>query len=200
MDKDKLIKNLKQNNYEVSFFDSSEEASAYLDKKIDEYSVGIGDSLSIKEIGLIPLLEKHNTVYLTDHTKGEKVFLESAKKTFFTDIFLTSANAVSETGEIINIDGTGNRVGSSLFGHKKVYFIFGTNKVEPDLSQAIYRARNTAAPLNAKRLKKNTPCTKLNRCADCYSPDRICNALTIYYKKMSHVEAEVIIIDKKLGF
>lgn len=200
MDKDKLIKNLKLNHYDVSFFETSKEASAYLDKKIDKSTVGVGDSLSIKEIGLVPLLEKHNEVYLTDHSKGEEVFLDSAKKTFFTDVFLTSVNGASETGELINIDGTGNRVGSSLFGHKKVYFIFGANKVAPDLEKAIYRARNISAPLNAKRLNKNTPCTKLNKCANCYAPDRICNALTVYYKKMSHIQAEVIIINEALGF
>ena len=120
------------------------------------------------------------------------------------DVFLTSVNALSQTGEMVNIDGTGNRVAASLFGSQEVFFVLGINKITPDLASAIYRARNVAAPLNSKKNKKSSfnPCAKLEeKCYDCGSPDRICNALTIYYKKMRNMQTmEVIIINESLGF
>ncbi len=105
---------------------------------------------------------------------------------------------------LVNIDGTGNRVAASLFGSQEVFFVLGRNKITPDLASAIYRARNVAAPLNSKKNKKSSlnPCAKLEeKCYDCGSPDRICNALTIYYKKMRNMQTmEVIIINEDLGF
>ncbi len=112
-------------------------------------------------------------------------FNEVAKKTLLTDVFLTSVNGVAETGELVNIDGTGNRVAGSLFGHKKIYFVFGINKIELTLEKTIWRARNIAAPQNAKRFGYKTPCAvKGDRCYDCSSPDRICNTLNIHFRKM----------------
>jgi len=109
---------------------------------------------------------------------------------------------MAETGELVNIDGTGNRVAASLFGHQKVYFVIGTNKIEPTLEKAVWRARNVAAPINAKRFNADTPCAKKgDRCYDCSSPERICNALVIYLKKMNDIEdVEIILIDEELGF
>jgi hypothetical protein len=120
------------------------------------------------------------------------------------DVFLTSVNALSQTGEMVNIDGTGNRVAASLFGSQEVFFVLGVNKITPDLASAIHRARNVAAPLNSKKNKKSSlnPCATLDeKCYDCGSPDRICNALTIYYKKMRNMQTmEIIIINESLGF
>jgi hypothetical protein len=109
-----------------------------------------------------------------------------AQKCLTTQAYLTSVNAASETGELVNIDGTGNRIAASLFGHEKVCFVFGVNKIEPTLEKAIWRARNIAAPKNAKRFGLKTPCAvKGDCCYDCSSPDRICNVLSIYQKKMN---------------
>lgn len=131
-------------------------------------------------------------------------FRDTALRTMQHDVFLTSVNALSQTGELVNIDGTGNRIACSLFGSNEVFFVLGINKITPDLSSAIYRARNIAAPKNALKNKKDgrTPCViKQDRCYDCYSKDRICNALTIYYKKMRNMDCmEVIIVNEKLGF
>ena len=135
--------------------------------------------------------------------KGES-FRDTALRTMGRDVFLTSVNALAQTGEMVNIDGTGNRVAASLFGSQEVFFVLGRNKITPDLASAIYRARNVAAPLNSKKNKKSSlnPCAKLEeKCYDCGSPDRICNALTIYYKKMRNMQImEVIIINEDLGF
>mgnify|MGYP002290900438 FL=1 len=110
-------------------------------------------------------------------------------------------NALSESGEMVNIDGNGNRLASSLFGHKKVYFVAGSNKVCPDLSSAVNRARNTAAPLNARRLSAATPCAEDgSRCFDCRSEERICGAMVIHYRKMMSCDMEVVLIEEELGY
>ena len=118
------------------------------------------------------------------------------------DVYLLSANAIAEnTGEILNIDGTGNRVASSLFGHRKVYLVAGRNKVSPDYDSALWRLRNVVAPKNAQRLGRKTPCAaKGDRCYNCDSPERICNGLVVLYKKMRAMDMEVVLIDQELGY
>ena len=160
---------------------------------------------------LIDDYEEKNGIYPDRIELGRKLFekiiknnefLEIATRCLTTEIFLTSVNAASEKGEMVNIDGTGNRVAGSLFGHEKVYFIFGTNKIAPTLDDAIWRARNIAAPQNSKKYNLRTPCViRGDKCYDCASPDRICNTLNIYLKKMNDIDdVEIIIIDENLGF
>lgn len=199
---DKVIENFKKNRYSVSFFASGEEAAAYLDGQLNGRVIGFGDSATMSSMKLYEKLSAHNTVYDPNQSKDNDEFLEIAQKALTTEIYLTSANALSETGEMVNIDGTGNRVAGSLFGHKKVYFVVSTNKIEPTLEKAVWRARNVAAPKNAMRYKLTTPCAiKGDRCYNCSRPDRICNALVIYLKKMEDIEdVEIILIDEELGF
>ena len=118
------------------------------------------------------------------------------------DVYLLSANAIAaESGELISIDGTGNRVASTLFGHEKVYFVAGRNKVSPDFDSALYRARNVVAPKNAQRLHRKTPCAaKADRCYNCNSPERICRGLVVHYRKMNSMEMEVVLVDQDLGY
>ncbi|MDO4552329.1 MAG: lactate utilization protein [Bacillota bacterium] len=196
------MKALEKNRYTVRFFSSAQEAADHLDKEIDGRIVGFGDSATISHMKLYERLSAHNTVYDPNQSRDNDEFLEIAEKTLTTELYLTSVNALSETGELVNIDGTGNRIAGSLFGHKKVFFIAGVNKIEPTLEKAIWRARNVAAPKNALRYKLQTPCAlRGDRCYDCSSPDRICNALTIYLKKMNDVDdVEVILIGEELGF
>jgi len=199
MNYEKTIKSLKSNGYKVLYFDDSVEASNHLVSNINGETVGFGDSATLESLGLAELLSKNNEV-IDPSTYSGAEFIEVAKKALLTTIFFTSVNGVAETGELVNIDGTGNRVAGSIFGHKKIYFVFGTNKIEPTLEKAIWRARNIAAPQNAKRLGCKTPCAvKGDRCYDCSSADRICNTLNIHLKKMSDVEAEIIIINENLG-
>ena len=101
----------------------------------------------------------------------------------------------------MHIDGTGNRVAGSLYGHRKVYFVVGKNKIAPTLEEASNRARNIAAPMNAARHKYKTPCAvHEDHCYDCSSPDRICNAQVIYWRKMNHMDMEVVLINEDFGF
>lgn len=199
------IKNLTRNNFVVHYFETGEEATAYLKERIQNKRVALGDSLTLQTLKVYEALEPNNKEITDIHRplEGEN-FRQTALRTMQKDVFLTSVNALAQTGELVNIDGTGNRVACSLFGSEEVFFVLGINKITPDLASAIYRARNVAAPQNVVKNKKiaKTPCAiKQDHCYDCYSPDRICNALTIYYKKMRNMDImEIIIVNEDLGF
>jgi hypothetical protein len=127
---------------------------------------------------------------------------EARKNAALAEIYIASANAVAETGEIVNIDGSGNRVASTLYGKKEVYFVVGANKFEDTYDTAVWRARNVASPKNAKRLGVNTPCAKDgDKCYDCRSASRICRGLTVLWGPMAGVgRTEIVIVDETLGF
>ena len=116
-------------------------------------------------------------------------------------VYITGANAISEEGYIVNIDGRGNRLAGTLMQKEKVYLVVGRNKLCGSLPEAIERARNIAAPLNAKRLECRTPCAVDGRCRDCASPERICNALLVLWRKPFWCESmEIVLIDEEIGF
>ena len=200
MDEQRFIDNLARRGYEVTLFDTGEQAADYLDRVVDGKTVGFGDSETMLRMGLYEKLAAHNEVHDPMHRPEGESFRETAKKTLVTDVFLTSLNALAETGELVNIDGTGNRVAGSLFGHEKVYFVVSLSKLCPTLDEAIFRARNVAAPLNAARHGFSTPCAQSgDRCYDCSAKDRICNALVVHYRKMRGIRMEVVLIREKLG-
>ena len=197
----KTTQSLEKNGYKVSVFQTLEEADRYLNQQIDSTTVGIGGSMTMEEMGSFQTLSTHNEVYWHWHPADGLTAEDTRKKAMDTAIYLSSVNAISQDGEMVNIDGAGNRLASTLYGHEKVYFIAGTNKIVENLHQAIDRARNVAAPLNGKRLDCKTPCAvKGNRCYDCNSEERICNAMVIHYKKMMSSEMEVILIEESAGY
>ena len=124
---------------------------------------------------------------------------ETRRQAAFTDVYCCSANAISEDGEIFNIDGTGNRVAGTLFGHERVFIVAGTNKICPDFDAALKRARNTAAVKNAERLDKKTPCRIDGVCHDCHGREGICRALTVLWGPMNGMETEIVLIDGDWG-
>ena len=188
-------KNLEARGFSVKTFDTASEAAAYLNQSIDGVSVGFGGSVTLKEMGLYELLGGHNEVHW-HWINGP----EERNKAMDTQVYITSVNGLAETGELINIDGTGNRVASTLYGHKKVYFVVGRNKLAPTYDEALWRARNIAAPQNTARLGKKTPCAvKGDRCYDCKSPDRICRSLVVLWGPMMAVEMEVVLVNEDLG-
>lgn len=197
---EELKKRLEDNGFAVSIFATGQEAAAYLNSQIDGVTVGMGGSMTLKELGLQESVGAHNTLYCHGFTPGDPK--EVQRMAASADVYLLSANAIAEnTGEIINIDGTGNRVASSLYGHKKVYFVAGKNKVSPDFASALHRARNVAAPKNARRLGRKTPCAaKADCCYDCNSPERICRGLVVLYKKMTSMDMEVVLINQEVGY
>ncbi|MPM25798.1 hypothetical protein SDC9_72298 [bioreactor metagenome] len=201
MELQKIIEALKGKGYEVSYFETAKEAAEYLNEKVDHKTVGFGDSVTLSSMALYESLSLHNHVIDPKHCAPGMDFWSTAKLCLTTDVFFTSVNALAQTGEMVNIDGTGNRVAGSLFGHEKVYFVVGTNKVADTLDEAVWRARNVAAPLNAARHEFKTPCAvKQDHCYDCHSSDRICCGQMIYYQKMRFIEMEVVLIGEPLGY
>lgn len=196
-----LKSNLEKLGYKVSCFDTALEAASYLEGEISSTTVGIGGSVTVDELGLYEKLIEKNEVYwhwrLKDGVTAHEM-LEQARK---AEVYISSVNGVAETGEIINIDNTGNRVAAIMYGHKKVYLVMGENKIAPDYEKALFRARNIAAPLNAKRLNRKTPCAvNADRCYNCKSPDRICRGLSVLWECPAGCEYEVILIHEKLGY
>lgn len=177
-----IEKNLRDRGYRVRCFNTAAEAAQYIDSQLDNRTVGFGGSMTLEQMGLYEILQKHNTVYWHQRMPEGKTDREIRAQENAADIYISSVNGLAETGEIINIDGNCNRVASIFYGHQKVYLIIGENKIEKDYKSALYRARNTASPLNAKRLGVKTPCAiKGDRCYDCSSPERICRGLSVLW-------------------
>ncbi len=193
-DMERVRKNLEERGFQTSCFATAKEAADYLDAQIDGATVGIGGSMTIQAMGLSERLSKHNEVIW--HWEGGEL-----RRAMLADVYLTSVNGLAETGEIVDIDGNCNRVAASMFGPKRVYYVVGINKIAPDFEKALWRARNVAAPKNAKRLGKKTPCAvKADRCYDCKSPERICRGLSVLWRKPTGFEqAEVVLIEEELG-
>ena len=164
--------------------------------------VGCGDSITLEEAGIYSIFRNGNFIFLDKYkenlTKEEKK--ELYIKNFSVNTFISGANAITEDGRIFNIDGSGSRVAPIIYGPKQVIIVVGINKIVPDLDHAVHRARQTAAPLDAVRLKKNTPCAKLGYCIDCRHPERICNSFVAIEGQFIKNRIKVIIIDKNMGF
>ena len=189
-------KNLEDRGFSVKVFATGREAADYLDSVLDGTSVGIGGSVSVQQLGLSDRLASHNQVFWHWANGPEEL-----PKAMTAEAYLTSVNGLAETGELLNIDGNGNRVASMLYGHRRVFFLVGKNKLAPTYDEALWRARNVAAPKNAQRLGKKTPCAaKADRCYDCKSPDRICRGLAVLWQCMSTAEMEVLLVDEELGY
>ena len=197
----KVKQNLERAGYAVSCFPTAAEAAAYLNGQIDGVTVGIGGSLTVEQLGLYDALGAHNTVWWHWRVPEGMTPNEVRDRAALCDVYLSSVNALAETGELINIDGTGNRLAATLYGHKKVYLIVGENKLAESYDAALYRARNVASPKNAQRLGRKTPCAaKGDRCYDCSSPERICRALTVLWKKPTSGAYEVVLIGEPRGY
>ncbi len=194
MDFTKTAKNLEGNGFAVSRFATAAEAAAHLETAIKGETVGFGGSVTLKAMNLDKHLAKNNQVIWH--------WIDPDARARFPEFtaYIASANALAETGELVNIDGAGNRLSATLFGPKRIYFVVGKNKLRPDLASAIDRARNVASPLNARRLEKATPCVKDLRCHDCRAKDRICGAMVIHMRPMHGTRTEVVLIDEDLGY
>ena len=193
---DSVKKNLENRGYTVRVFSTGAAAVEYLDAAIDQRTVGLGGSATLESLGIYERLGAHNRVIW--HWKQEAG--AARREAMTADIYLTSVNALAETGELINIDGTGNRAAATLFGHEKVFFVVVRNKLAPTEEAAVWRARNVAAPQRARQMGRKTPCAaKGDRCYDCTSPQRICQGLVTLWGPMMGMEAEVLLIDEDLG-
>lgn len=190
---DAICKAFTSRGFDFTYFPTSEQAVCYLSERCAGKSVSLGGSITLKQLGFPEAFAQSTAVHW--HWVKKDEFFQTP------DIYLSSANALSENGEIVNIDGACNRVAGTLFGPKQCIFVCGTNKLCDDLESAIDRVRNVAAPLNAKRLEKKTPCAVDGKCHDCKSPDRICRAMVVHMGPPSSMEkCEIVLIGDTLGY
>jgi len=198
-----ILKNIEQRGYEGCYCETSEKAV----KKALSYvtpgsSVSFGGSMTMNECGLMDALQKRTDITLLDRSKAgspEEV-KEIYHKALSCDYYFMSTNALTMGGELVNIDGNGNRVASLIFGPSNVIVIAGMNKVTDNLEAAIARARNTAAPMNTIRLDKNTPCTQVGRCCNCMSTDCICNQFVVTRRSAPAGRIKIILVGEELGY
>lgn len=194
---------LEKNGFLVEIFDTKEKclknAIAQIDKNA---SIGFGGSTTVKEIGLFDYLVQNDYNLINPYKPGlsrDEVF-DLRKKALTADLFVTGTNAITLEGELVNIDGYGNRVAAITFGSKKVFLFVGMNKIVRNREQAIDRIFDYAAPINAKRLNRDVPCVKSGFCENCDSPERICNHLVITMKQSFPDRIKIFLINEKLGF
>lgn len=200
---ERTIEGLNKRNMEGYFVNDEVELIELLKNLIPHDSiVGVGDSMTLFETGVIDFLRNEKYIFLDKYkdgiTKEEK--RKIYEKNFSADTFLCSTNAITESGELYNIDGNGSRVAPMLYGPKQVILVAGINKIVKDIDEAEKRVRNYSAPIDAKRLNKNTPCTTLGYCIDCKSPNRICNDFVVIRGQFVKGRIKVIFVAKQLGY
>lgn len=196
-----LIKNLQSRHFDAYYCENKEEALKKALELIPEgASVGWGGAMSAQQIGLMDAVKSGNyTAIDRDLGKTPEQRLELERKCHFADVFLTGANAISMDGEMVNIDGHGNRVSAIICGPEKILVIAGMNKVVDTLEDAVSRARTVAAPANQQRFLRQTPCTVTGVCADCKSPDCICNHIVITRHCRPAGRIQFILVGEELG-
>ncbi len=193
-----VIKGLQSRNMTGYYAEDKEAALKQALELIEENStISMGGCMSAHEIGLVQALQEGNYQYL-DRSKMEP--REGLLAAYDSDVFLSSANAMTSDGILVNIDGNSNRVSCIAQGPKKVIFIVGMNKVCADLDSAMKRARNVAAPINAQRFEVKTPCKETGKCFDCKSPDTICCQFLITRYSRHTGRIHVILVNDNLGF
>lgn len=200
---EKAINALEKHNMKGIFVKDEQELLEVLKGLIKENSVvGVGDSITLLETGVLDFLRKGNYIFLDKYRDGitseekNQIYIQN----FSADTFLCSTNALTEEGELYNIDGNGSRVAPMIYGPKQVIIVAGINKLVRNIEEAERRVRNYAAPIDAKRLDKDTPCTKLGHCVDCKSPNRICNDFVTITGQFVKDRIKVIIVAKSLGY
>ncbi len=208
----KTIENLKKNNMETFLVKSREEAKALVLSMIPEGAVcASGGSVTLKECGIVDAIkEKYTYLDRNDPALSAEEKEEMVMRAQTCDVYLSSSNAITEDGELYNVDGNSNRVSNLLFGPKNVIIVAGTNKIVKDLDEAVYRVKTIAAPLNCKRLGCNTYCAKEGKCVSlmsggnmpkgCNSDDRICVNYTVMSRQRKKDRVKIILVEEELGY
>jgi len=198
---EQVKKNLEKNGFDVEILSNKEAVKEALLKEIPtDAVVGFGGSVTLKDTGIYQVLtERGNKTLWHWETEPEKRGVV-CKEALFSDVYLSSANALLEEGEILNIDGNGNRVSALFYGPKKVILVIGKNKIVGDYEAGLERIRTIASPMNARRLNRKTPCATLNRCTDCDSPDRMCMVTSLIEKKPPTMAYKIYLVDEELGY
>ena len=199
-----LARNFSRHNIGFLKFNNREEVLAYLQSNLDQtMQIAWGGSVTLNECGILDYLRREKFPRLCDRDNpelSEEERMEIGRKAFSADVFLTSANAITEDGLIVNIDGAGNRVAATIFGPKKVYFIVGINKLVKNYDEAMNRIQNFAVQKNAKRLGLAPPCVKTSVCQNCASAHRICNYFTTIRRDYRPDRTHILLVNEVLGF
>ena len=192
---------LETRGYRATVLETAKEATAYLQKSLAGLTVGIGGSMTALEMGLDTALAPVCRLFWHWRPAEGRSAAEEMAGADTAEVYISSVNAIAESGEIVNIDGNCNRVSAMVFGHESVYLVAGKNKIAATEADALHRARNVAAPKNAQRLGRKTPCAALGeRCYDCKSPERICRNLSVLWGKPATGAFTVVLIDETLGY
>ncbi len=197
------MKNLEKRQIEAHYCSNSAQAVTLASELVQPDSVvSFGGSMTLAETGMLDALRNRTDLTLLDRSKAgsEEEVREIYHKALSSDYFFMSSNAISATGHLVNIDGTGNRLAALIYGPSNVIILAGMNKVTPTLEEAISRVRHTASPINAVRLDRDTPCTLSGTCSDCLSPDCICAQTVITRRSNIPNRIKVILIGEQLGF
>ncbi len=194
------------NNFNVHIAENAENArSIVLDKiipKIKPKSVSWGGSMTFKDTGLYDALKDIDGIDVLDtfdKSISRQEMQELRRQALLSDLFITGTNAMTETGQLVNLDMIGNRVAGITFGPKNVIILAGRNKLVLDFEEAVERIKNYSAPTNVMRLGKKNPCSKTAYCEDCSSPDRICNTWTITDKSFPKGRITIVLINADMG-
>jgi len=197
---------LESNNFDVYLAENKQAACETVLKDIipnlNARTISWGGSMTFIDTGLYAQLKENPDLEVLD-TFDKKItaeeMLERRRQALLVDLFITGTNAVTETGQLVNLDMIGNRIGALTFGPKWVIVLVGRNKIAADLDEAMFRVKNYVAPVNSMRLDKKTPCVKTSYCQECKSPDRICNTWTITEKSFPKGRVKVVLINEDLG-
>ena len=198
-----VVENLKKNNFAVHVAENKEEGAQIVRSLIEKgATIGVGGSVTIDQLDILDGLEAEGHLIFNHNKAGltPQQVLDFRRRELTCDVFLTSTNALTEKGELVNIDGVGNRVAALTFGPKRVVVATGINKIVADVHAGIARIGSVAAPLNNKRLKKDMPCTKVGHCVDCQLPGRISNVTTITKKRPPLTDIHIVLIKEELGY
>ncbi|MCX8118273.1 MAG: lactate utilization protein [Desulfobacterota bacterium] len=199
----RAVERLEAHDFKAAYVRDRQEAVSEILKQVAAgQTIGVGGSLTIRELGILETLKARGH-RLYDHWASglsKEEVLSTRKAQMGSDLFLSSVNAITLNGELVNIDGIGNRVNSTIFGPGKVLLVAGYNKIVEDVQEAIRRIKNVSAPLNARRLNLDLPCARAARCVDCNSPQRICRVIVIHERRPSLTEMSILIVGEELGF
>ena len=199
----KAVEALKKNAFEAQYMSDGESARTHILSQISkEATVGVGGSMTMRQIGVLDALEKQGNV-IYDHWKPDlspEEVLKIRKAHLTCDVFLTSANAVTLEGMLVSTDGAGNRVGAMMFGPGKVIVVAGINKIVKDMESALRRIKDVATPQVVKDMGIDIPCAVTGFCNDCNSPFRACRATVILERRPIFTDIQVLIIGEDLGF
>ena len=199
------LENLQKNGFAAFYVPSKEEALRKVLAIIPaDAKVGVGGSVTIREIGLVEALDKRGN-HLVDHWRiglSSEEARDARHNQPVSDIFLSSSNAVTMDGKLVNADGTGNRVAAMIFGPRKVIIVVGVNKIVTDVDEGLKRIRNVASPMNAKRLGSRSPCALTGTCAEdrCEVPWRLCHVIVIIERRPSETDTTVVLVGESLGY